>query len=1200
MKLLTLGKTFFLFCAVGLLSNVYAIEAGTRKWTVDLDEYLEPSITISKDDIIYTTSFSKAFALNNEGAVLWTIELPFKRESQIALGNDGNLFYTGEGRLVSLTSNGSINWSFDIAVNKEYGKLSGPAVGPDNTLYVLDNTGTMYAISNRGALKWSKTLYQGEKRLDHGIKNTPTVTNNDTIYVTGADNRLYALTTEGQLKWAYYDESFPFAEMSSKPSVGRDGTIFLGFYGGSLHAIEPSGKNRWTYLPSQPRTWDSTEHSIIASEDNTVFYCTREGVIYAIGFDGNPKWARNGYCTSNLLGDDGTLYINNTHITAALNSEGETEWLEDTSTFSSSYGALNMGKDGTIYVLSYSSIVAIHTNSKRPMTGAWTSTFGSPQNSNANVQVTYPVDSDGDGLTDESEVSHYKTDPQNPDSDLDGIDDGQEIKLASDPTNAQHYPGIEGTLDWSYFTGNHIFKGSPVISDNGLVFLPADHFHFNSGKNVFAFKDTHPLWWSYLTRPYDNNTSVALSDKDDVVVYDGKNINIFNTFGEKLWSSTISSYTGRSSVSYDGYGNLYLPTSKGFSAFDSNANELWRIDCQPVSDNIAIHANGSIYIGCTNGNFYSLASNGAINWSLPIEGGHSAIGGKEIVYVSSKDGYLYAVNRHGNVLWKFETGNAIYSSPIIGHDDVIYIGSTDNKMYALNSDGTLKWSFSTDGPIVGSPALGDDNVLYFGSKDHYVYSINADGSLRWRLLTGNPVESSPAIDNGKIYIGSNDGKLYAINSSSKSLSSSIWPKVGHDNKKSNYLSWNDLPEGDEDNDGIVNSLDNCVFVSNPLQKNNDNDKYGNACDNDDDNDGIDDAIDTYPFIPIRNHLDSDGDGAPDECDEACIAAGMMADIDDDNDGIVDAEDFYPLDAKRFRAYRAKTDYNGDGRSDILWRDYSVGWNFLWTMDSMAAQAIPIDVVPEPSWKIRTIGDFDGDGKSDIFWRNNVSGKNIIYLMNESAIKSKKVLNYAPVSSWKLVSSGDFNGDGKDDVLWRDIERKNTWVFSMDGDRIAGYTPLLRVTDPNYQIVATGNIDGDEDDDILWMNTNGSVFIWQMEENELVHKERLTVLQENWKISGLGDLDGDGTEDLIVRNEESGLVWVYFLEDGQIRESHQLYQVENINWKLAHIGDYNGDGKDDLFWRNLVTGANIVHMMNGITITSKGTFRTIDENWFIAK
>ena len=162
------------------------------------------------------------------------------------------------------------------------------------------------------------------------------------------------------------------------------------------------------------------------------------------------------------------------------------------------------------------------------------------------------------------------------------------------------------------------------------------------------------------------------------------------------------------------------------------------------------------------------------------------------------------------------------------------------------------------------------------------------------------------------------------------------------------------------------------------------------------------------------------------------------------------------------------------------------------------------------------------------------------------------------------------------------------------------TPLLRVTDPNYQIVATGNIDGDEDDDILWMNTNGSVFIWQMEENELVHKERLTVLQENWKISGLGDLDGDGTEDLIVRNEESGLVWVYFLEDGQIRESHQLYQVENINWKLAHIGDYNGDGKDDLFWRNLVTGANIVHMMNGITITSKGTFRTIDENWFIAK
>ena len=80
------------------------------------------------------------------------------------------------------------------------------------------------------------------------------------------------------------------------------------------------------------------------------------------------------------------------------------------------------------------------------------------------------------------------------------------------------------------------------------------------------------------------------------------------------------------------------------------------------------------------------------------------------------------------------------------------------------AEGDQKWKFQTGGSIVSSPAIGDDGAIYVGSDDGYVYAISPYGGGKWAFQTGNLVQSSPAISSeGVLYVGSYDYKLYAIN-----------------------------------------------------------------------------------------------------------------------------------------------------------------------------------------------------------------------------------------------------------------------------------------------------------------------------------------------------------------------------------------------------------------------------------------------------
>jgi outer membrane protein assembly factor BamB len=186
----------------------------------------------------------------------------------------------------------------------------------------------------------------------------------------------------------------------------------------------------------------------------------------------------------------------------------------------------------------------------------------------------------------------------------------------------------------------------------------------------------------------------------------------------------------------------------------------------------------------------------ATKWTFqtggPIVGSPVVAGG--VVYVASLDTYLYAIDRDtGKEKWKFKSRMPIASTPAIG-DQTIYFVSSTGALAAIDlASGQPKWVFATEyerkfearnlhgyppaaqsipdawDVFISSPALANGKV-YFGSGDGNVYAVDAKtGLLQWKFATKDVVHASPAVAGGIVYVGSWDSALYALDAETGQL-----------------------------------------------------------------------------------------------------------------------------------------------------------------------------------------------------------------------------------------------------------------------------------------------------------------------------------------------------------------------------------------------------------------------------------------------
>ncbi len=138
---------------------------------------------------------------------------------------------------------------------------------------------------------------------------------------------------------------------------------------------------------------------------------------------------------------------------------------------------------------------------------------------------------------------------------------------------------------------------------------------------------------------------------------------------------------------------------------------------------------------------------------------------RRIVVIGCRDGRLYGVDRAtGKERWNFDHQISwVVGSPAIAGDRAI-VGSSDGRfVHAVElATGKELWRHRTDSNALSSPARAGD-VVVLGDASGAVFAFDvATGRELWRFLTGDTVHATPLVRDGRIYVGSDDGRIHAL------------------------------------------------------------------------------------------------------------------------------------------------------------------------------------------------------------------------------------------------------------------------------------------------------------------------------------------------------------------------------------------------------------------------------------------------------
>jgi len=236
---------------------------------------------------------------------------------------------------------GRIRWERQLEGNV----TPGPVLGADGTVYSASNAGTLHALNPAtGQDRWT---FDGGGSYGSDLSTTPSILRDGTILWPGPSDTLIALNPSGQLLWRQR-----FAGFVLSPADRGDGRVYVMDMAGTLSALDvgPAGHRvAWTLklgaLSYSSPAVSATGTAVAAVADAVVGVTDR-------GDHGEPVWRWRAPATvevSPAIGPDGTVVVGlNDDYIYGLGSDGAQRWRWRKGDWS--YSSAAVTPDGRAYV----------------------------------------------------------------------------------------------------------------------------------------------------------------------------------------------------------------------------------------------------------------------------------------------------------------------------------------------------------------------------------------------------------------------------------------------------------------------------------------------------------------------------------------------------------------------------------------------------------------------------------------------------------------------------------------------------------------------------------------------------------------------------------------------------------------------------------------------------------------------------------
>ena len=272
------------------------------------------------------------------------------------------------------------------------------------------------------------------------------------------------------------------------------------------------------------------------------------------------------------------------------------------------------------------------------------------------------------------------------------------------------------------------------------------------------------------------------------------------------------------------------------------------------------------------------------------------------------------------------------------------------------------------------------------------------------------------------------------------------------------------------------------------------------------------------------------------------------------------------------------DFNADGLSDMMGAGYSGGCVQYYSSASTwgnpflsygqgnfyNAPMIEWSVTgscPPPSLLVP--GDFNGDGRTDVLFYGSSYGYSNTYLFQSNGDGTFTSVTPPAVNGTTVAYAGDFDGDGCTDVL----ETGNKIFYSCNPAVAAFTLPNLS----GYTLVL-GDFNGDGKTDILAVSTTGPSLLYLSTGTGLAAPITLPS-STGWGAYTVvtGDWNGDGRTDIALISKVSGTPHQLWLSTGTSFVHVIAADIPNTDTNTtATVADWNNDGASDL-WLQRASG-----------------------------